>query len=130
MSVGVKDKAIFMGPTDSVKEAFRLVGKDEPTVADNETFQALKDLLPERYQSVGFIAKDGIVKTLKDLKSGEFFNNLPGPEGAIDPAGDFDLSKIPDAEVLTKNLEGFVGYAAAGDEGVTWGWTAKLKGRN
>lgn len=131
VGMGIKDKGIFIGPTDSVKEAFRLVGKDEPTVADNETFQALKELLPERYQSLGFIAKDGLVKTLKDIKSGEFFKNLPaGPDGVpVDPSGDFDLSKIPDAEVLTKNLEGFVGYTATGDEGVTWGWTAKLKGR-
>ena len=98
--------------------------------ANTTSRKALSALLPEKYQTLAYFAKDGLVKVLNDLKSGELLENLPeGPGGQFGDMQDaFDSSKLPDAEVLTKNLEGVIGYTESVDEGVKWVWIAKLKG--
>lgn len=132
-AMAVKGDTIFVGPKDSVKEAMRLIGKGESTLADNEAFRQLKKLLPERYQSVGYFSADGVTKFLADLKSGELLENLPDAPGPLpDPdriGEEFDFSKLPDAKILTENLAGVLIYSARDDEGVTWVTVAKLKGR-
>jgi hypothetical protein len=133
MAMGLKEKSIFLGPTASVKEAMRLVGKGEPTLADDATFKALAKLLPAGYQSVGYTAKEGFVRALTSLKKGEFLQGLPGGRrGGLDPAQiqeAFDFSKIPDAEILTRNLVGLIGYSEQTAEGVQWVTIAKLTGK-
>lgn len=131
VAMGLKEKAIFVGPAAAVKESMRLAGKGEPTLADDPTYKGLSKLLPATYQSVGYSSKAGFVRVLNSIRTGEVFDAFPN-QGGFDAEAfkeQFDYTKIPDAEILTKNLVGMLSYSEHLEEGVRVVSIAKLKGK-
>jgi hypothetical protein len=132
-AMGVKEKTVFIGEEESVKQALAATGKGAKTLADDAAFKAMAKLLPEHYQSVGYTSITGLNKILASIKSGEFFKNMEvPPESGFNPqdlADAFDWSKLPDPEVLTKNLAGLIQWTEVSRESVRWTVTAKLKGK-
>lgn len=112
LSIAVAKGYLFIsfGPT-----LLEQVLRGGPALADNPQYQMVAKEFPGELSGLSFVKPDEQLRQTYDMIKGGKLNNINAPNA---PKIDFDMSKIPDFNVIAKYLSQGGGYMTQEDDGL------------